>query len=136
MIILRTITDCRHQIHRGLLVFSFVFVFLAVSPSLEQKPRRPPNRPPSIESFTSSSTTIQICRFFPSSAVSDKPEVTLSVNATDPDGDSLYYEYSSAEGTISGEGRSVLWHLDGLPRGRMKFKSRSATEREEKRAAP
>ena len=64
MIILRTITDCRHQIHRGLLVFSFVFVFLAVSPSLEQKSRRPPNRPPSIESFTSSSTTIQICPFF------------------------------------------------------------------------
>ena len=47
----------------------------------------------------------------------DKPEVTLLVKATDPDGDSLDYEYSSAEGMISGKGKSVVWHLDALPRG-------------------
>ena len=41
----------------------------------------------------------------------------LVVNATDPDGDPLSYEYSTSEGTISGEGRSVLWDLEGLPRG-------------------
>lgn len=47
----------------------------------------------------------------------NKPEVELLVNATDPDGDSLRYEYSFTEGKISGEGKLVLWHLDGLPRG-------------------
>lgn len=102
-----------------LVVFSLVtvFPFAAVSPCSQQKPRREPNRPPSIESFTSSLSTIQLCRFTQTSALSDKPEVTLLVNAADPDGDSLYYAYSSTEGTISGEGRSVIWHLTGLPRG-------------------
>lgn len=102
-----------------LLLFSFaiVFSFASVSPGLAQKSRRKPNRPPSIESFTSSSTTLQICPFFPNAAVSDKPEVTLLVTAPDPDGDSLHYEYSSNEGKTSGEGRLVVWHLDGLPRG-------------------
>jgi hypothetical protein len=102
-----------------LVVFSIVLVFpfLSVLPRSEQKSRRHANRPPSIESFTSSLTTIRICPFYPTSAVSDKPEVTLVVKAIDPDGDSLSYEYSTTEGTISGEGRSVLWHLDGLPRG-------------------
>ena len=102
------------------LVFSLVLVFsfIAISPDSQQKSRRPANRPPSIESFTSSARTIQICPFLPTSAVSDKPEVTLVVNATDPDGDSLSYEYSNTEGTISGAGRSVVWHLDGVQRGK------------------
>lgn len=102
-----------------LLVISFalVFPFGALIPALQQTARRQPNRPPSIESFTSSLATIQICPFVPTSAVNDKPEVTLVVNATDPDGDALNYEYSSSEGTISGKGRSVVWDLHGLPRG-------------------
>lgn len=101
------------------LVFSFVLVFpfLAVSADSEQKSRRRDNRPPSIESFTSSLTTFQICPFFPTAAVNDKPEVTLVVSATDPDGDSLNYQYSTTEGTISGKGRSVVWNLGGLTRG-------------------
>lgn len=99
-----------------LVIFSFalVFPFIALSPASEQRSRRRANRPPSIVSFTSSLMTIQICPFFPTS---DKPEVRLDVNAIDPDGDSLNYEYSSTEGIISGTGRSVLWDLDGLPRG-------------------
>ncbi len=96
---------------------ALVFPFGAAIPAPEQTARRQPNRPPSIESFTTSLRTIQICPFFPTSAVNDKPEVSLVVNATDPDGDSLHYEYSTTEGTISGKGRSVVWDLDGLPRG-------------------
>ena len=102
-----------------LLVFSLVIVFLfaALSPGSEQTSQRPRNRPPSIQSFSSSARTIQICPFDRNFLGSDKPEVELFVNATDPDGDSLTYRYSSTEGKISGKGRSVLWHLDGLPRG-------------------
>lgn len=99
-----------------LLVFSFIVVFplAAVSPGSEQRSQRKRNRPPSIESFTSSKTRLQICPF---SKMFDEPEVMLTVRATDPDGDSLHYQYSSTEGKTSGEGSSVVWHLDGLPRG-------------------
>src|SRR6185295_9062189 len=76
-----------------------------------------PNRTPSIDSFTPSSTAILICPFLPPTSLSDDPEVALIVNATDPDGDSLDYEYSTTEGTISGKGRSVVWDLGGLPYG-------------------
>jgi hypothetical protein len=99
-----------------LLVLSLISVFpvAAVSTGFDQKSQRKPNRLPSIESFTSSKTRLQICPF---SMMYDQPEVTLLVNATDADGDSLHYEYSSTEGKTSGEGSSVVWHLDGLPRG-------------------
>jgi hypothetical protein len=102
-----------------LLVISFALVlpFVVATPASQQKSRRQRNRPPSIESFTSSLRTIQICPFFPTSAISDKPEVQLIVEAADPDGDTLHYEYSITEGTISGKGSSVLWNLDRLPRG-------------------
>ena len=89
------------------LVFPFVGLILA----------QQPNRPPSIDSFTPSSTVIRICPFVPPSSLSDDPEVALVVNATDPDGDSLDYEYSTTEGTISGKGKSVVWDLRGLPYG-------------------
>ena len=102
-----------------LLVISFTLICLlvAVISASEQKPRRQRNRPPSIVWFTSSLTTLQICPFLPASAVIGKPEVNLVVNATDPDGDSLHYEYSTTEGVISGKGNSVVWDLRDLPRG-------------------
>ena len=79
-------------------MISVVLVVLAP----QQTVQRQPDRPPSIDSFTSSLTNIQICPFFRTSAVFDKPEVTLVVNATDPDGDSLYYEYSTTEVDVGG----------------------------------
>jgi len=74
------------------LVFSFVGLILA----------QQPNRPLSIDSFTPSLTVIRICPFVPPSSLSDDLEVTLIVNATDPDGDSLDYEYSTTEATTKG----------------------------------
>ena len=102
-----------------LLAISFALVFPLVGwlPASEQKARRQTNRPPSIESFSSSSKRIEICPFYPNSAVSGPPEVQLLVTATDPDGDSLEYNYSMTEGTISGKGKSVVWNLRDLPRG-------------------
>jgi hypothetical protein len=57
---------------------------------------------------------IEICPFF---QLYRKPEVDLFVNATDPDGDALQYEYSTTEGSISGKGTSVIWNLKDVPRG-------------------
>ena len=107
----------RGGVVKRLVVISFALLFGTAIPPSQQTARRQPNRPPSIDSFTSSLRTIQICPFLPTSALNDKPEVSLVVKATDPDGDSLHYEYSTTEGTISGEGQSVVWDLHGLPRG-------------------
>ena len=98
---------------KRLLAISFALV-LPLLTTAEQKPRRQPNRPPTIDSFTSSKRTIELCRFL---QPPDKPEVDLVVNATDPDGDALQYEYSTTEGSISGKGKSVIWDLNQVLRG-------------------
>ena len=102
-----------------LLAISIAGAFLLVGliPASEQKPRRQRNRPPSIDHFISSLIRLEICPFLPTSVVSGQPQVNLVVNATDPDGDTLHYEYSVTEGTISGKGNSVIWNLRDLPRG-------------------
>lgn len=102
---------------KRLLVISLaVLCPLVVAPSAsQQKPRRPHNRPPLIHSFTPSAKTIQVCPFHPE--LFDKPQVNLVVKATDPDGDELQYNYSTSEGTISGQGESVVWDLNDALRG-------------------
>lgn len=101
---------------KRLLAISLAFVFPLLT-TAEQKPRRQRNRPPTIDSFTSSLTTIRVCPFLPTAADYDKPEVDLIVNATDPDSDALQYEYSKTDGSISGKGKSVIWDLDKVLRG-------------------
>ncbi|HKP84189.1 MAG TPA: redoxin domain-containing protein [Pyrinomonadaceae bacterium] len=96
-----------------LFMFSVALTFPFVGLILTQQP----NRSPSIDSFFPSSTAIRICPFHPPTSLSDDPEVALVVNATDPDGDSLRYEYSTTEGTISGRGKSVVWDLRSVPYG-------------------
>ena len=88
-----------------------VFALVAVL-SAAEKQRRQRNRAPVIESFTSSVVTVQVCPFVP-----DKPDVDLMVNATDPDGDELHYEYSTTDGKISGEGKLVVWDLNKVRMG-------------------
>lgn len=66
---------------------TLVFSFVGLIPAQQQTAQRQSNRSPSIVSFASSLTTLRIGPFLPTSAVSDEPEVTLTVNATDPDGD-------------------------------------------------
>lgn len=102
---------------KPLFLLILVFPFIAVSPDSAQKSRRRANRPPVIDSFFSSKTSLAICPFFSPVLISDKPEVTLTVIATDPDGDSLHYEYASTEGTIAGAGKLVVWKLEKVPRG-------------------
>jgi len=43
--------------------------------------------------------------------------VELVVKATDPDGDTLHYEYVTRDGSISGKGSSVTWDLNNVMRG-------------------
>ena len=97
------------------LMSSLILVFVSIAPLSEQKSRRRANRPPSIESFYSSESSVQVCPFALVSVYNQN--VALFVKATDPDGDTLSYEYSTTEGVISGKGMSVDWNLDKLPRG-------------------
>ena len=98
-----------------IILLALVIPLVAGLAASEQKPRRERNRSPSIESFTSSKATISACEFHPD--FFDKPVVDLLVNATDPDGDELQFQYSTTEGTISGKGKSVIWDLKNVPRG-------------------
>jgi hypothetical protein len=43
--------------------------------------------------------------------------IQLSANATDPDGDTLLYTYSTSGGRITGEGPNVSWDLTGVQPG-------------------
>jgi len=57
---------------------------------------------------------ILVCEF---SGAPYRSEVDLFVNATDPDGDTLHYVYSTTDGTISGKGNVVVWNLRDVKRG-------------------
>src|SRR6266850_6869207 len=91
-----------------------VFPFAANQSKQSRKATKQVNRRPSLVSFTSSKATLALCPF---SHYADKPEVTLVVSATDPDGDSLTYEYSTTDGTISAKGPTAVWNLSNLLRG-------------------
>jgi Bacterial Ig domain len=93
---------------------ALVCPLVAGLPGSQQKPRKHRNRPPLIDSFTSSSRTISVCEF---SGGPDRSEVDLLVNATDPDHDALHFEYSTTDGTISGNGNLVVWNLRDVKRG-------------------
>lgn len=109
----RRVVDSRMKFMTRLLLILLALVFPLLT-SAEHKPRRQRNRPPSIYSFTSSARTLHICPF---NQLFDKPEVNLEVNATDPDGDALQYEYFTTEGSIIGKGKSVIWDLNKVLRG-------------------
>jgi hypothetical protein len=64
-----------------LISLALVFPLVAGLSASEQKSRKHRNRPPAINSFTSSAERIPICEFSPDS---NRPEVDLFVNATDP----------------------------------------------------
>ena len=78
------------------------------------------NRPPRIKSFTTSFPTLILpCDFFIEDICSPTPDMTatLSVQAFDPDGDSLTYNYIVTNGEIIGNGRIVNWNLKGIQPG-------------------
>jgi hypothetical protein len=80
-----------------------------------------PNQAPVISSFAASTSTITMpCPPNTSSAscpTAATTSVGLTTTATDPDGDTLLYTYSTTGGRISGEGGNVTWDLSGLAPG-------------------
>jgi hypothetical protein len=88
----------------------------------ERLPTIFPNNPPTV-TLTASSSTVTL----PAECTgTDKPDpnctptagtVNLSANATDPDGDTLLYTYSTTGGRITGDGPNATLDLTGVAPG-------------------
>ncbi|MGZ5435094.1 MAG: hypothetical protein ACXWID_02205 [Pyrinomonadaceae bacterium] len=82
-----------------------------------------PNQAPVISSFAASTSTITVpCPPGQHSASGACPttattSVGLTTTATDPDGDTLLYTYSTTGGRITGDGANATWDLSGLAPG-------------------
>lgn len=83
-----------------------------------------PNQPPVISSFTASATTISVPATCTPPAIPDPActptspsQVTLTTSASDPDGDTLLYTYSTTGGRVTGTGPTVTWDLSGVSAG-------------------
>jgi len=98
----------------------FIFQFW-VGKRNERAPEYLPNQPPTVALSASSSTINPPCPpgLIPTGGYtpSANGQVQLSANATDPDGDTLLYTYSTTGGQITGEGPNVTWNLDGATAG-------------------
>jgi hypothetical protein len=90
-----------------------------------RNPRTPeflPNQPPTVTLSASSGTITRPC---PPGTISrsgqcpttDTSTVQLSANATDPDGDTLLYTYTTTGGRVTGDGANVSWDLSGVQPG-------------------
>jgi hypothetical protein len=82
-----------------------------------------PNQAPVISSFAASTSTITVpCPPGQVSAsgacpTTETTSVGLTTTATDPDGDTLLYTYSTTGGRITGDGANATWDLSGLAPG-------------------
>jgi hypothetical protein len=81
-----------------------------------------PNQPPTV-TLSASSTRVVVAaecgpgtRANPSCTPTDTT-VRLSAQATDPDGDTLLYTFSSSHGRITGDGANATLDLSGVPAG-------------------
>jgi len=80
-----------------------------------------PNQAPTVTLSTSAGTITLPCPegtiSTGSCQVGTPTTVQLAANATDPDGDTLLYTYSTSGGRITGEGPNVSWDLTGVGAG-------------------
>jgi len=79
-----------------------------------------PNQPPVVTMTASASTVTLPCPPGQTSAAcpaAPPSTVTLTANATDPDGDTLLYTYTTTGGRITGEGANATWDLAGVQPG-------------------
>jgi hypothetical protein len=86
----------------------------------ERVPSILPNQPPTVTLSSSAGTITLGCPPGTSDAqcqVSASQTVQLTANATDPDGDTLLYTYTTTGGRITGEGPNVTWDLTGVTPG-------------------
>lgn len=88
----------------------------------ERLPTIFPNQPPTV-SVTASSSTVTLAAECGSgqrpleSCTPTSPTVSLSANATDPDGDTLLYTWSTTGGKISGDGPNATLDMSGAAPG-------------------
>lgn len=82
----------------------------------ERAPEFLPNQPPTV-TVTANPSSITVCPSDPSQANPSDSRVQLSASATDPDGDTLLYNWSVTAGRIIGEGPNVTWDLSGVAPG-------------------
>ncbi|HKR02950.1 MAG TPA: hypothetical protein VJT09_19890 [Pyrinomonadaceae bacterium] len=81
-----------------------------------------PNQPPTVTLSASSGTIVRPCPPGTRSRSGGCPgdyssTVQLSANATDPDGDTLLYTYTTTGGRVTGDGANVSWDLTGVQPG-------------------
>jgi hypothetical protein len=81
-----------------------------------------PNQPPTVTLSASSGTITRPCPPGTQSRsgqcpTSEGSPVQLAANATDPDGDTLLYTYTTTGGRVTGDGANVSWDLAGVQPG-------------------
>jgi hypothetical protein len=81
-----------------------------------------PNQAPVVNLTASSSTVTKAANcqagFGPNPACTPtSDQIQLTANASDPDGDTLLYTYSTTGGQITGDGPNVTWNLAGVTPG-------------------
>jgi hypothetical protein len=81
-----------------------------------------PNRPPTV-TVSASQARVTLAAQCPPDQMADPnctatgSTVSLTANATDPDGDTLLYTWSTTGGRITGDGANVTWDLSGVAPG-------------------
>lgn len=84
------------------------------------------NLPPNVDKLTLSKTEIVVScsnvKGTNNSCSASKPEVTVKIEATDPENDVLTYEYTVSGGKIIGQGYNVVWDLSGVEPGNYEIK--------------
>jgi hypothetical protein len=89
-----------------------IFATLVFSFALGQKPGQPKtNRPPKIRSFISDVNMWGWCHWTQSACSASDGVIKLTVDASDPDGDSLDFKCTTSAGKLSICGKSMSWDL-------------------------
>ena len=88
----------------------------------ERAPTELPNQAPTV-TVTSSTSRVTLPANCPPDQMADpactpsSTSVQLTANATDPDGDTLLYTWTTTGGRITGDGPNVTWDLSGVQPG-------------------
>lgn len=93
----------------------FLFQFFAGRRN-ERAPDVLPNLPPTV-TIAASPTEVTVCPEDPTRANPTNNQVQLTTTASDPDGDTLLYTYTTTGGRIVGEGPNVALDLTGVQPG-------------------
>jgi hypothetical protein len=99
-----------------LIILGVVLSLLSGQTAETRKGQASKNRNPIITSFSSCPEKVVRCYSLIQYDCTAE-DASLTVVATDPDGDYLTYRYRVSGGTITGQGSSVRWNLKGVPDG-------------------